>query len=71
MLNHQIHLPQKSANFYNKLDDDKEIEAVLSSNLSQDAYEIYLYPKEKENSVEHVIKNYKKLQQIMKNKQKI
>ena len=53
-------LTQKSANFYNKLDDDKEIEAVLSSNLSQDAYEIYLYPKAKDNSVEHVIKNYKK-----------
>ena len=50
-------LTQKLANFYNKLDDDKEIEAVLSSNLSQDAYEIYLYPKAKENSVEHVIKN--------------
>jgi len=53
-------LTQKSANFYNKLDDDKEIEAVLSSNLSQNAYEIYLYSKAKDNSVEHVIKNYKK-----------
>jgi len=51
---------EKSTNFYNKLDDDKEIEAVLSSNLSQDAYEIYLYPKAKDNSVEYVIKNYKK-----------
>jgi len=51
---------QKSDNFYNNLDDDKEIEAVLSSTLSQDAYEIYLYPKAKDNSVEYVIKNYKK-----------
>jgi hypothetical protein len=53
-------LTQKSTNFYNKLDDDTEIEAVLSSNLSQDAYEIHLYPKAKNNSVEYVIKNYKK-----------
>jgi hypothetical protein len=53
-------LTQKSTNFYNNLDDDKEIEAVLSSNLSQDAYEVYLYPKAKDNSVEYVIKNYKK-----------
>lgn len=53
-------LTQKSTNFYNKLDDDKEIDAVLSSNLSQDAYEIHLYPKAKNNSVEYVIKNYKK-----------
>jgi hypothetical protein len=53
-------LTQKSANFYNKLDDDKEIEAILSSNLSQDAYEIHLYPKAKNESVEYVIKNYKK-----------
>jgi hypothetical protein len=53
-------LTQKSINFYNNLDDDKEIEAVLSSNLSQDAYEVYLYPKAKDKSVEYVIKNYKK-----------
>jgi len=51
---------QKSTNFYNELDENKEIKAVLSSNQSQDAYEIYLYPKAKDNSVEHVIKNYKK-----------
>jgi len=50
----------KSTNFYNELDANKEIEAVLSSNLSQDAYEIHLYPKAKDNSVEYVIKNYKK-----------
>ena len=51
---------QKSTNFYNELDENKEIKAVLSSNQSQDAYEIYLYPKAKDNSVEYVIKNYKK-----------
>ena len=53
-------LTQKSTNFYNELDDDEDIEAVLSSNLSQDAYEIHLYPKAKNKTVAHVIKNYKK-----------
>jgi hypothetical protein len=51
---------QKFTDFYNNLDDDEEIEAVLSSNLSQDAYELHLYPKAKNSSVEYVIKNYKK-----------
>jgi hypothetical protein len=45
---------------YNDFDDDPNITAVLSSNLSQDAYEVYLYPKAKDKSVEYVIKNYKK-----------
>ena len=45
---------------YNMFDDDPNIVAVLSSNLSQDAYEVYLYPKAKDKSVEYVIKNYKK-----------
>lgn len=45
---------------YNDFDNDPNITAVLSSNLSQDAYEVYLYPKAKGNSVEYVIKNYKK-----------
>jgi hypothetical protein len=45
---------------YNTFDDDPNITAVLSSNLSQDAYEVYLYPKAKDKSVEYVIKNYKK-----------
>ena len=53
-------LTQKTINFYNELDANKEIEAVLLSNLSQDAYEINLYPKAKDKSVEYVIKNYKK-----------
>lgn len=45
---------------YNDFDNDANITAVISSNLSQDAYEVYLYPKAKDKSVEYVIKNYKK-----------
>jgi hypothetical protein len=45
---------------YNTFDDDPNIVAVLSSPLSQDAYEVYLYPKAGDKSVEYVIKNYKK-----------
>jgi hypothetical protein len=45
---------------YNTFDDDPNIVAVLSSNLSQDAYEVYLYPKAKDKTVEYVIRNYKK-----------
>ena len=45
---------------YNTFDDDPNIIAVLSSNMSQDAYQVYLYPKAKDKSVEYVIKNYKK-----------
>jgi hypothetical protein len=57
-----IKLPnsKKAIKVYNDFDENKEIEAVLSSNLSQDAYEEYLYPKAKDNSVEYVIQNYKK-----------
>ena len=45
---------------YNAFDDDPNIVAVLSSNMSQDAYEMHLYTKAKGNTVEHVIKHYKK-----------
>ena len=45
---------------FNTFDDDPNIVAVLSAPLSQDAYEVYLYPKAKDKSVEYVIKNYKK-----------
>jgi len=45
---------------YIEFDEDPNIIAVLSSNLSQDAYEVYLYPKAKDKSVEYVIRNYKK-----------
>ena len=41
-------------------EENKDIVAILSSNVSQDAYEVYLYPKAKNKSVEDVIKNYKK-----------
>lgn len=49
-----------SRKIFNTFDDDPNIVAVLSSNLSQDAYEVFLYPKAKDKSVEYVIKNYKK-----------
>lgn len=45
--------------FYDNLDDDPDVDAVLSSNMSQDAYEVYLYPKAKDKSVNDVIKHYK------------
>lgn len=45
---------------YDSFDDDENIIAVLSSSMSQDAYEVDLYPKAKDKSVEYVIKNYKK-----------
>lgn len=45
---------------FNTFDDDPNIVAVLSSNMSSDAYEMFLYPKAKDKSVEYVIKNYKK-----------
>jgi len=43
-----------------EFEEDSNIVAILSSNLSQDAYEVYLYPKAKDKSVEDVIKNYSK-----------
>lgn len=51
---------QKSKTLFNNFDTNNDITAVLSSSLSQDAYQIYLYPKAKDNTVEYVIKNYKK-----------
>jgi hypothetical protein len=45
---------------FDTFDDDPKIVAVLSSNLSTDAYEVFLYPKARDKSVEYVIKNYKK-----------
>jgi hypothetical protein len=46
---------------FNAFEEDPNIIAVLSSNMSQDAYELFLYPKAKNNTVESVIRNYKKL----------
>jgi hypothetical protein len=45
---------------FNTFDDGPNIVAVLSAPLSQDAYEVFLYPKAGDKSVEYVIKNYKK-----------
>ena len=52
---------QKSTTLFNEFDANDEIEAVLSSSRSTDSYTEFLYPKVKNNSVEYVIKNYKKI----------
>jgi len=52
---------RKNTELLNRFDEDKDIIAVLSSGMSQDYYELYLYPKAKNKSVEEVIKNYKKI----------
>ena len=44
--------------FFDELDSRPDVTAVLSSNMSHDAYETYLYPKAKDNSVEYVIQHY-------------
>jgi hypothetical protein len=51
---------KKYKTFFTDFDNDPNILAILSSNLSQDAYELYLYPKAKTKSVDYVIKNYTK-----------
>jgi hypothetical protein len=45
---------------FDGFDADPNIVAVLSSNMSQDAYEVYLYPKARDTTVEYVIQHYKK-----------
>lgn len=50
----------RAAEQLSEFDNDPNNVAILSSFMSQDAYELYLYPKAQDNSVEHVIKNYKK-----------
>jgi hypothetical protein len=70
-----VNLPKpttkKSTMLYNEFESNKDIVAVLSSNMSQDAYEVYLYPKARDNSVEYVIKNYKKYFKPMSSGEKI
>jgi hypothetical protein len=44
---------------WDKFDADDSILDVLSSSRSQDAYEVYLYPKAKDKTVKEVISNYK------------
>ena len=51
---------KKYKTFFTDFDNDSNILAILSSILSQDAYELYLYPKAKNKSVDYVIKNYTK-----------
>ena len=59
-----IKLPAKNTkkyqNAFTEFNKDDNILAVLSSNQSQDAYEIYLYPKAKDKSVKYVIEHYTK-----------
>jgi hypothetical protein len=45
---------------YEAFDNDPNIVAVLTSYRSQDAYELHLYPKAKDATVEYVIQHYKK-----------
>jgi len=47
------------AKHWDKFDADDSILDVLSSARSQDAYEVYLYPKAKNKTVKEVIANYK------------
>lgn len=51
---------KKYKTFFIDFENVPNILAILSSNLSQDAYELYLYPKAKNKSVDYVIKNYTK-----------
>ena len=62
---------KKSIDLFNEFESNTDIVAILSSNLSQDAYEVYLYPKAKDSSVEHVIKNYKKYFTSMNSESKV
>jgi hypothetical protein len=55
-----VNLPKNPTILFNEFDANSDVAAVLSSNPSQDAYEVYLYPKAKDSSVDYVIKHYKK-----------
>jgi predicted secreted protein len=46
--------------FFDSYDADPNVVAVLSSNMSGDAYEVYLYPKAKDHDVEYIIRHYRK-----------
>ena len=54
------YLSEDHANQYETFDKDPDIVAVLTSYRSQDAYELHLFPKAKDATVEDVIKHYKK-----------
>jgi hypothetical protein len=55
------YLSEDYANQYDKFNKDPDIVAVLTSYRSQDAYELHLFPKAKDATVEDVIKHYKRL----------
>ena len=50
---------QKFKKLFDNFDDDDNVVAILCSPLSQDAYELGLYPKAKDHTVDFVINNYK------------
>ena len=54
------YLSEDHANQYEKFHKDPNIVAVLTSYRSQDAYELHLFPRAKDATVEDVIKHYKK-----------
>lgn len=54
------HRTQKFKKMFMDFESDKEIRAILSSSMSSDIYDYYLYPKAKDKSVDYVISNYKK-----------
>jgi len=60
----QVSLPNMKTKKYQTMmaefEEDANVVAIISSNLSQDAYEVYLYPKAKDKSPEYVVKNYRK-----------
>jgi len=49
---------KKYKNLFDNFDNDDNVVAVLTSPLSQDAYELGLYPKANDKTVDFVIKNY-------------
>jgi hypothetical protein len=64
---HEIHtMPKSTYDYlsedhqkqYDKFENDPNIVAVLTSYRSQDAYELHLYPKARDKSVEYVIQHY-------------
>lgn len=52
------YLGKEHATKYEEFERDPNIVAVLTSYRSQDAYELHLYPKAKDSTVEYVIKHY-------------
>ena len=59
-----ITLPKRRTPKYNtmidEINNDPNIVAVLISSTSSDAYELYLYPKAKDKTVDYVINHYRK-----------